>query len=173
MRPTLRAADLARREHDTAGLARAALGLHMIGSRIWRPPDELVSVLSEALDAVGPGGADEVLDATARQQIRARLADLDEEIAEAENWSDPERAARARAERDALVREAAAAAGIGRRARRLGDQSERARKTVTARIRDVNRIEQVHPALGAHLKASVTTGTYCAYSPPTPVAWRR
>jgi hypothetical protein len=47
------------------------------------------------------------------------------------------------------------------------------RKTVTARIRDViSRIEQVHPALGAHLRASVTTGTRCAYSPPTPVAWR-
>jgi hypothetical protein len=36
-------------------------------------------------------GADEVLDATARRQIRARLADLAEDIAEAESWNDPER----------------------------------------------------------------------------------
>ena len=56
--------------------------------------------------------------------------------------------------------------------RRLGDQSERARKTVTARIRDViDRVERVHPALGAHLRASVTTGTFCSYSPPGPTAW--
>src|SRR5262249_33891488 len=59
-------------------------------------------------------GADEVLDATARRQIRARLAGLGEDIAEAESWNDPERAARARAERDALLREFAAAAGPAR-----------------------------------------------------------
>ncbi len=117
-------------------------------------------------------GADEVLDERARRAFRARLADLDEEIEEAERWSDPERAARARQERDALVRELAVAAGLGGRARRLGDQSERARKAVTARIRDVlGRIDQVHPALAAHLRASVTTGTYCTYAPTSPTAW--
>jgi hypothetical protein len=66
----------------------------------------------------------------------------------------------------------AAAAGLGGRARRLGDQSERARKTVTARIRHlIDRVDRVHPALGAHLRASVTTGTFCTYSPPSPTAW--
>ena len=56
--------------------------------------------------------------------------------------------------------------------RGVGDQSERARKTVTARIRDViDRVERAHPALGAHLRASVTTGTWCSYSPPAPTAW--
>ena len=112
-------------------------------------------------------GADEVLDDRARAELRARLLDLEEEIEEADRWHDPERAARAALERDALVAELAAAAGLGGRARRLGDQSERARKTVTARIRDViDRVERVHPALGAHLRASVTTGTFCSYSPP-------
>jgi hypothetical protein len=68
--------------------------------------------------------------------------------------------------------ELAAAAGLGGRARRLGDQSERARKTVTARIRDViDRVERLHPDLGAHLRASVTTGTFCSFSPPAPTAW--
>ncbi|HEX3190505.1 MAG TPA: AAA family ATPase [Streptosporangiaceae bacterium] len=118
-------------------------------------------------------GADEVLDATARRQIRARLASLGEDIAEAESWNDPERAARARAERDALLRELAAAAAPGGLPRLLGDQSERARKAVTARIRDViGRLEPVHPALASHLRESVTTGTRCSYSPPTPVSWR-
>jgi hypothetical protein len=117
-------------------------------------------------------GADEVLDDRARQELRARLLDLEEEIEEADRWHDQERAARAAVERDALVAELAAAAGLGGRTRRLGDQSERARKTVTARIRDViDRVERLHPALGAHLRASVTTGTYCSYSPPAPTAW--
>jgi hypothetical protein len=118
-------------------------------------------------------GSDEIFDATARRQITERLADLDDEIAEAESWADPYRAERAREEKDALLQELASAAGLAGRPRRLGDQSERARKAVTARIRDIiDRIEQVHPALGAHLRASVTTGTQCAYSPATPVSWR-
>jgi hypothetical protein len=117
-------------------------------------------------------GADEVLDERARQEVRARLLDLEAEIDEAGRWHDPERAARATLERDTLVAELAAATGLGGRSRRLGDQSERARKTVTARIRDViDRVERVHPALGAHLRASVTTGTFCSYSPPGPAAW--
>jgi hypothetical protein len=113
-----------------------------------------------------------VLDQRARREVRERLADVEEEIDEAERSADPDRAARARQERDALVEELAAATGLGGRSRRLGDQSERARKAVTARIRDViTRIERVHPALGAHLRASVTTGTFCAYSPAAPVSW--
>jgi hypothetical protein len=114
-----------------------------------------------------------MLDETARRQIRQRLADLDEEIAEADAWADPERASRARAERDALVSEVASATGLAGRGRRLGDQPERARKAVTARIRDViTRIERVHPQLSAHLRATVTTGTRCSYSPPTPASWQ-
>jgi hypothetical protein len=117
-------------------------------------------------------GADEVLDDRARRELRARPAELEEEIDQAERWADLERAARATAERDALVQELAAATGLGGRGRLLGDQSERARKAVTARIRDViARIERLHPALGAHLRASVTTGTWCAYTPAGPAAW--
>ena len=155
------------------GLADLAVLLAAPGRPV--PAAELVAAAGAADQALAGLrlGADEVFDATARRQIRGRLADLDEEIAEAENWADPHRAARARAEKDALLHELASAAGLAGRTRRLGDQSERARKTVTARIRDIiGRIEQVHPALGAHLRASVTTGTHCAYSPATPVSWR-
>jgi hypothetical protein len=111
-------------------------------------------------------GADEVLDETARRQYRERLADLMEEIEEAERWSDPERTARAVAERDALVEALSAATGLGGRSRRLGDEHERARKAVSARIRDaVERIATVHPELGRHLAATVSTGAWCSYSP--------
>ena len=161
------------RMRDAKGLADLAVLLASPGREV--PAADLVAAagVGEAGRADLRLGADEVFDATARRQIRARVADLASEIAEAESWNDPERAARARQERDVLLRELTVAAGADGRARLLGDQSERARKTVTARIRDViSRIEQVHPALGAHLRASVTTGTRCAYSPPTPVAWR-
>ncbi|HEY7361837.1 MAG TPA: hypothetical protein VH642_13555, partial [Streptosporangiaceae bacterium] len=160
------------RLRDAKGLADLAALLAVPGREI--PAADLVAAGGGGLARADLRlGADEVLDETARRQIRRRLADLDEEIAEADAWADPERASRARAERDALVREVAAATGLAGRARRLGDQDERARKAVTARIRDViGRIERVHPPLGAHLRASVTTGTRCCYSPPTPATWQ-
>jgi len=157
---------------------RDAKGLRDLATLLRSPgrPIRAANLVAGADDAAVSAelrmGADEVLDERARQELRARLLDLEAEIEEAGRWHDPERAARAVLERDALVAELAAATGLGGRARRLGDQSERARKTVTARIRDViDRVERVHPALGAHLRASVTTGTFCSYSPPAPTAW--
>src|SRR4029077_19125044 len=79
-------------------------------------------------------GSDLLLDERAHREIRTRLRDLEEDIEEAEAWADPERAARANQERDALLHALSAAAGLGGRPRRLGNQSERARKAVTARI---------------------------------------
>ena len=44
---------------------------------------------------------------------------------------------------------------------------------MTSRIRStITRIEGLHPALGAHLRHAVRTGTYCCYDPETPVAWQ-
>jgi AAA ATPase domain len=52
---------MARTGKDPAALARAALGLHAIGTRTWWPPDQVVALLSEALDAFGPGSGGEPL----------------------------------------------------------------------------------------------------------------
>jgi tetratricopeptide (TPR) repeat protein len=111
-------------------------------------------------------GSDEVLDARARAAYKARLVALDDEIDEASANNDLERATRARAERDFLIAELSAATGLGGRSRRLDDESEKARKTVTARIKyTLNRLSSVHPALAEHLVATVHTGVYCRYSP--------
>jgi hypothetical protein len=117
-------------------------------------------------------GADPVLDDRARAAYRARLARLDEELAEADTLQDVERSARLADERDALIGELAHATGLGGRPRRLGDATERARSTVTARIRDaIGRIERVHPELGRHLRASIVTGARCSYRPAETVRW--
>jgi hypothetical protein len=117
-------------------------------------------------------GADPVLDERARVAYRARLTELDEELAEADARHDIERSARLTAERDALIDELARATGLHGRRRRLGDTAERARTTVTARIRDaIGRIERVHPELGRHLRTSIFTGTRCAYRPGETVRW--
>jgi hypothetical protein len=117
-------------------------------------------------DASGTG-ADEVLDQRARAAYRQRLTELDEDLAEAEQWNDTERASRLRAEKDFLVRELGAATGLGGRPRRLGAESERARLNVTRAIRSaIARIRDRAPAAAAHLDQAVRTGTRCSYSPP-------
>jgi predicted ATPase len=130
-----------------------------------------------SLDLAG-GGIDErgtgpVLDEAARRSYEARVRDLQQEVDEADAHHDTGRAERARAELDALVDQLTAALGLGGRARTSGDPAERARSAVTQRIRStIRRIEEVHPALGRHLRASISTGTFCSYSPETPVRWQ-
>jgi tetratricopeptide (TPR) repeat protein len=118
-------------------------------------------------------GADPVLDERAKAAFKSRLAGLAREIEAADATGSRERAETLLAERDALIRELAAAAGLGGRDRRLGDETERARKTVSARVRDaLSKIERVHPELAAHLRSTLRMGTVCTYAPAEPTSWK-
>ena len=153
-----------------------AKGLHDLHALLGSAGTE-VHVLDllgpEAAATVGRTGADPVLDDQAKEQYRHRLDQLAEELESAERAGDADRAGRLEKERTALVHELAAATGLGGRDRRLGDASERARKTVGARVRDtLAKIDRVHPQLAAHLRSSLRMGTTCAYQPDEPVSWR-
>ena len=118
-------------------------------------------------------GADPVLDERAKATYKSRLDDLAVQIDDADAAGRAEAAEKLRSERDALIRELAAAAGLGGRDRRLGDETERARKTVSARVRDaLSKIERVHPELAAHLRGAVRMGTVCSYAPAEPTTWK-
>ena len=150
-----------------------AKGLHDIAVLLSMPhrPVHVFTLLGRDAPAAG---ADPVLDRRAVVAYRARLTELQSEIDDADAANDQHRAERTRAERAALVEQLRAASGLGGRARRLDDETERARKTVTARIRDsVRRIERVHPALAEHLRSSVHTGTRCTYGPDDERHWVR
>jgi hypothetical protein len=61
---------------------------------------------------------------------------------------------------------------VGGRSRRLGDHAERARKTVSARVRDaLTKIDSVHPTLATHLRSTLQMGTVCSYTPLEPTHW--
>ncbi len=123
--------------------------------------------------AAGQLGGDPVLDEEAKRRYKEHLDRLDAEIDRAAARDDTQQVEKYGRERQALLDELRTAAGLGGRTRRLGDQTERARKTVTARIRDtLRKLDTLHPALAAHLKASVTTGTTCAYRPEHSPDWR-
>jgi len=145
-------------------------GLRDIATLLTQPGEPVRAAQLAGL--VAPGGADPVLDDQARAAYKARLTELDQDIDDATADSDLERAARAVAERDALISELTHAVGLGGRSRRLGDDSERARKAVTARIHHaIDRIQHYHPDLAAHLRAAIRTGTACTYQPAQPVDW--
>jgi len=150
---------------DSKGLADIAT---LIGAR-----GADVHVLTLVGHHLARMGADPVLDQRAKKSYQERLACLAEDIEDAEAAGRAGRAEVLRNERDALIRELAAAAGLGHRDRKLGDEAERARKTVSARVRDaLSKIGPVHPELAAHLRGSLRLGTRCSYSPPAGVTWK-
>lgn len=113
-----------------------------------------------------------VLDARARTSYKARLVELEADIAEAEEHRDLARASALGEERDMLAAELGRSLGLGGRKRLAGDQVERARKAVAMRITTALRaIGEVHPGLARHLRASVATGRFCVYRPEEPVTW--
>ncbi len=163
--------------HDTSGWLVDGLGTRCrmkeskgmeYLSRLLAEPGREVHVLDLAAagDPVDVGDAGEILDARARAEYQARLAELRAELAEAEQWNDPARIERARSEAGALEGQLLGAVGRGGRARRAAQASERARVAVKRRLDDaVRRIGDAAPALGEHLERAVRTGLYCSYLP--------
>jgi predicted ATPase len=127
------------------------------------------------LSSDGFGDAGVVLDATAKAAYKQRLADLREDLEEAEGFNDPERAARVQEEIDALVGQLSGGVGLGGRDRKATSQAEKARVNITKSVKDaLKRIEEHHRQLGDHLRATIRTGTYCAYvpDPRLEISWR-
>jgi len=122
--------------------------------------------LTGATAAVRSSG-DELTDLDALRAYRSRLDQLSVEIDEAESDADIGRVERLDEEREQLLAEIRRTTGLGGRIRSSSnDPAERARKAVSARIRDaIRRIDAVAPTLAAHLDRSIQTGLRCAYLP--------
>ncbi|MFN8035539.1 MAG: hypothetical protein U0V73_06365 [Acidimicrobiia bacterium] len=155
-------------------------GLHYLAHLVARPGRTVAALdLSDSVaghpgTGVHPSDAGARLDDAAIAAYRHRLGALDTELAEAEDWNDPARAERLRAERDALVDEITAAVGLGGRARVAGSTVERARVAVRKAITAaVDRIERHDPALARLLRTTVRTGVGCSYEPDPdrPLEW--
>lgn len=122
----------------------------------------------------GIAGVGPLLDATAKAEYKRRLAEVQDELEEAERFNDPGRADRARAESDAILSQLGAATGLYGHPRQTGSSAERARLAVTKGIKAVLRkLDGEHPALGRYLSAHVKTGHLCVYrpDPDRPVLW--
>ena len=110
-------------------------------------------------------GAD-VLDGRAISAYRDRLGEIEGAFDDADARGDAAESNRLDDERAVIIGQLRAASGLGGRTRRLGDDVERARKAVSARIRDaIERVAVADAELGAYLQQTVTTGRYCQYCP--------
>ena len=155
-----------------------ARGIRYLAHLLWHPhrefhATELVRLASGVPEVTreaeqgstihaGLGDAGEALDARARADYRRRLTELDEELAEAERLRDRDRAGQLQAAIEALAHELS----VSQPGRRAVAHAERARLTVTKGIKGaLDRIRASHPALGAHLVATVKRGYTCAYMP--------
>jgi hypothetical protein len=142
-------------------------GIRYVARLVAEPGREIHALDLAAAGGESDGGdAGEPLDAAALATYKRRLAELDEEAREAEEWNDGVRRARIRSEIEFLSTELSRATGLGGRNRRVGSAAERARVAVTRRVREViRRVAEQAPDLGRHLEATLKTGTYCAYRP--------
>ena len=123
----------------------------------------------------GRSDAGPVLDTRAKTECKYRLKDLRQELNEAKQFNDPERAAKAQHEIDAITRQLASAIGLAGRDRKTCSEAERARCAVTKRInRAIRKIGQAIPSLGHHLSARIKLGYFCSYNPhpDRPVVWK-
>lgn len=177
---------------DTRGLRSLALLLRYPGREfhvsellaslmVARTPAQVVTASRRLRDGdgqlvtVGLSDAGPVLDAEAKAEYKRQLNDLRQELEEAQQFNDFDRAAKAQEEMHAIARHLASAIGLAGRDRKACSEAERARSAVNKRIRRaIRKIGEAIPSLGHHLSARIKAGYFCSYNPhpDRPVAWK-
>jgi TolB-like protein len=157
-------------EHEAAHTPEVR-GFRDIAQLLARPGDEM-HCLALSQQPMRTERGIEVLDEQAKCAYRARLREIEADLAEVAAANDPGRVEALEEEKERLLNEMRKATGLGGRDRRTGDTSERARSAVTWRIRHaIKKLEAVHPALARHLRASIKTGAFCSYEPEKETHW--
>jgi tetratricopeptide (TPR) repeat protein len=151
-------------QHDDAEAGESAQGLPR--------GDEDLEKAGIHIGSLGDAG--EMLDDQAKVAYRRRLSELHDDLEEAKQVGNVDRAEQAEQEIDALTKELSRAVGLGGRNRRAASASERARQSITKTIKGVlERIAQSDARLGDILSRCIKTGTFCSYGPDPdfPIAW--
>ncbi len=145
-------------------IVRDCKGLQDIARLVQRPGTDL-HVLDLVQSPVRADAAGDLLDDRAVAGYRQRLSALSTDRIAAEQNNDSARLLLIDEEHDALVVElGAGTAAAGRRRSFSNHPAERARKAVTARVRDaVRRLDADLPELAVHLDRMVVTGVQCRY----------
>lgn len=142
---------------DSEWRVRHLNGISYLATLIASPGVDL-----HVLDLQTPGDSGSEVRAAAR----SRVADLRQELEEAESLGDSERAARASEELQLIEDSLVDLLGLGANGA-AGAAGERARLNVTRALRRaLARITEADVPLGQELSLCVRTGRFCAYDPP-------
>ena len=152
-----------------------ALGLHDLAQLLANQGNEIHArvLASGDYSKVSVDKAEsKILDRVALLQYRQRLDELLQEKQQAGQIGDEPLYQKLEQEEDFLLEELASTTGLSGKQRNFTSDDERARKSITARIRaSIKRIEALHPELAEHLKKSVSTGIFCSYNPTEEQNW--
>ncbi len=162
---------------DERGAVPHVKGMADLAVLIGHRGQEVSALLLAGRPSSTGGRGEEVIDVRALAAYRDRLDELAAEIDCAREDADLGRIEGLEVERDLVLAEIRKTTGLGGRPRTVAnDPGERARKAVSARIRDaIRRVEVVAPELAAHLDRSIRTGLRCSYAPVGPdaaIRWR-
>ncbi len=162
---------------NESGSVRDVKGIGDIVQLVRRPGAEISALQLANPSAPDTAAIEPVIDLEALAAYRTRLDQIDQELDEATDAADLGRVEILQEEREALLAEVRRSTGLGGRVRNVAnDPAERARKAVSARIRDaINRLAAVAPDLAAHLDRSILTGLRCSYTPGAgepPITWQ-
>ncbi|MCC6410471.1 MAG: hypothetical protein IT270_02355 [Saprospiraceae bacterium] len=127
---------------------------------------------AELMGSTLDGGGEKLIDEKARKQYQKKILELQNDIDEAERFSNFKKLEKLQEEYDQLVEHLSQSLNLNGRIREGGSTVEKARAAVTWRVRSaIARVEQQHPLLGAHLSNAIKTGTLCPYKPDRNIRW--
>jgi flagellum-specific peptidoglycan hydrolase FlgJ len=138
-------------------------------------PLELLHRVGEHVSLVNDGTseAEEMVDERTKAECQRKWEDLKEQKAVAEQNQDYERVTRLQAEIEAIAHYLTDSTHDGK-SKRFPTDAEKARQSVTHRIRDaIKKIATHHDALAQHLSVYIKTGTSCYYNrdPYNSIPW--
>lgn len=152
---------------DERGSVPHMKGLADIAILVRRPGRDVSALELAGGQQLAGQSMDVLTDIDALRAYRARLLEIDVEMETSQDHADIGRRELLEHEREQLLAEVRRTTGLGGRPRpSASEPAERARKAVTARLRDaIRRLEAVTPRVAAHLDRSVHTGLRCVYRP--------
>ena len=156
---------------------RNSVGMSYIARLLETPGQEIHAAalrgsVSANGDSVVLGSAGEILDEQALGQYRERMAEIDDELAQARANNDLGRVELLTEEQETLYAHVGRATGLRGKKREAVDERERARKSVSAAIhRAIDAIHEQHEPLKQHLDNSLKIGEFLSYQPEQHISW--
>lgn len=133
---------------------------------------ELLAIEAGIKDAPHLGTGGDAADRKAIKDCKARLADLKEQLEEAQSDNDLGRIDSLREQVEKIEDYLSSVVGLHGKPRKAADDGERVRKKIQVAIsRSITSIQRHHPELARHLRKHVKTGVFCIYSPEPPITW--